>query len=234
MPQTVKDSMMSRISKATAKAAKGSARVALSHIANRVNKDTQAKSPNKKKNFPDLNKDGKITQADVLMGRGVIGSPKKLKMDKEKRGGRIEKRYAIENSDGSVTKYKDKYRVDKKGNRTLKKRKISDKKGLFGKNYSTMKKDKKGNVKRETGVFKLKKASAMKKMDPPAKQAKIKKMIIAGIEKGKDDRDILKKINSMSDGSVEYTYNRKTKQVKVRPKGASGFEGELETDPDKG
>ena len=79
-----------------------------------------------------------------------------------------------------------------------------------------------------------KKSSAMKKIDPPAKQAKIKKMIIAGIEKGKDDRDILSKINQMSDGNVEYTYNRKTKQVKVRKKGASGFEGELETDPDKG
>tara|TARA_R110002096_G_scaffold110315_1_gene241222 strand:+ start:76 stop:255 length:180 start_codon:yes stop_codon:yes gene_type:complete len=25
-----------------------------------------------KKNFPDLNKDGKITQADVLMGRGAF------------------------------------------------------------------------------------------------------------------------------------------------------------------
>jgi len=25
-----------------------------------------------KKNFPDLNKDGKITQADILMGRGVF------------------------------------------------------------------------------------------------------------------------------------------------------------------
>jgi hypothetical protein len=28
--------------------------------------------PNKKKKFPDLNKDGKITKADILMGRGVI------------------------------------------------------------------------------------------------------------------------------------------------------------------
>jgi len=78
------------------------------------------------------------------------------------------------------------------------------------------------------------KKSPMKKMDPPAKQAKIKKMIIAGIEKGMDDRDILKKVREMSDGNVEYTYNRKTKKVKVYPKGHSGFEGELETDPDKG
>jgi hypothetical protein len=28
--------------------------------------------PKKKKKFPDLNKDGKITKADILMGRGVI------------------------------------------------------------------------------------------------------------------------------------------------------------------
>ena len=27
-------------------------------------------------NFPDLNKDGKITKADILMGRGVIGKKK--------------------------------------------------------------------------------------------------------------------------------------------------------------
>ena len=30
-----------------------------------------------KKNFPDLNKDGTVTQADILMGRGVIDSPNK-------------------------------------------------------------------------------------------------------------------------------------------------------------
>ena len=29
--------------------------------------------------FPDLNKDGKITKADILMGRGVIGKKKKKK-----------------------------------------------------------------------------------------------------------------------------------------------------------
>ena len=29
--------------------------------------------------FPDLNKDGKITQADILMGRGVIGKKKNKK-----------------------------------------------------------------------------------------------------------------------------------------------------------
>ena len=29
-----------------------------------------------KGSFPDLNKDGKITKADILMGRGVIGKKK--------------------------------------------------------------------------------------------------------------------------------------------------------------
>tara|TARA_R100001126_G_scaffold69013_1_gene39734 strand:- start:44 stop:166 length:123 start_codon:yes stop_codon:yes gene_type:complete len=31
----------------------------------------------KKKKFPDLNKDGKITRADILMGRKVIGKKTK-------------------------------------------------------------------------------------------------------------------------------------------------------------
>ena len=30
-----------------------------------------------KKNFPDLSGDGKVTQKDILMGKGVIPSPKK-------------------------------------------------------------------------------------------------------------------------------------------------------------
>ena len=34
--------------------------------------------------FPDLNKDGKVTKADILMGRGVIGKKKKKK-DKTKK-----------------------------------------------------------------------------------------------------------------------------------------------------
>ena len=33
--------------------------------------------PKKKKKFPDLNKDGKTTFADVLIGRGVINGKKK-------------------------------------------------------------------------------------------------------------------------------------------------------------
>ena len=34
--------------------------------------------------FPDLNKDGKVTKADILMGRGVIGKKKKKTMKKNK------------------------------------------------------------------------------------------------------------------------------------------------------
>ena len=34
--------------------------------------------------FPDLNKDGKVTKADILMGRGVIGKKKKKSMKKNK------------------------------------------------------------------------------------------------------------------------------------------------------
>ena len=34
--------------------------------------------------FPDLNKDGKVTKADILMGRGVIGKKKKKPVKKNK------------------------------------------------------------------------------------------------------------------------------------------------------
>ena len=34
------------------------------------------KKTKKKKTFPDLNKDGKVTQADILMGRGVLRKQK--------------------------------------------------------------------------------------------------------------------------------------------------------------
>ena len=33
--------------------------------------------PKKKRKFPDLNKDGKITRADILMGRGALKKKKK-------------------------------------------------------------------------------------------------------------------------------------------------------------
>ena len=36
-----------------------------------------------KGSFPNLNKDGKITKADILMGRGVIGKKKKKKKKME-------------------------------------------------------------------------------------------------------------------------------------------------------
>lgn len=44
-----------------------------------------AKTGRGTKKFPDLNKDGKITKADILMGRGVIkGKKKKKKKDTKK------------------------------------------------------------------------------------------------------------------------------------------------------
>ena len=78
--------------------------------------------------------------------------------------------------------------------------------------------------------------SHMYKLDPPETQTKIKKMILSGIDKGKSDKEIMKNINSMSSGDIEYTYNRDKKQVKTRKinTGGMGFEGEEETDPDKG
>ena len=35
-----------------------------------------AKKGKGKKSFPDMNKDGKVTKKDILMGRGVIGKKK--------------------------------------------------------------------------------------------------------------------------------------------------------------
>jgi hypothetical protein len=37
--------------------------------------------------FPDLNKDGKITKADVLVGRGVIKAKKRSSLKKKAKGG---------------------------------------------------------------------------------------------------------------------------------------------------
>ncbi len=45
------------------------------------------KKKKKKKGFPDLNKDGEITKADVLMGRGVIGKKKKSMRESVKEEG---------------------------------------------------------------------------------------------------------------------------------------------------
>ena len=42
-------------------------------------KDTQSRMTKKKKKFPDLTGDGKVTFADVLKGRGVINGKKKNK-----------------------------------------------------------------------------------------------------------------------------------------------------------
>lgn len=50
-------------------------------------KKKKSKKKGKKKGFPDLNKDGEITKADVLMGRGVIGKKKKMTMESVKEEG---------------------------------------------------------------------------------------------------------------------------------------------------
>jgi len=49
--------------------------------------EAKKKKKAKKKGFPDLNKDGEITKADVLMGRGVIGKKKKMTMESVKEEG---------------------------------------------------------------------------------------------------------------------------------------------------
>jgi hypothetical protein len=50
-------------------------------------KKKEAKKKEKEEGFPDLNKDGEITKADVLMGRGVIGKKKKMTMESVKEEG---------------------------------------------------------------------------------------------------------------------------------------------------
>ena len=49
--------------------------------------EAKKKKKEKKGGFPDLNKDGEITKADVLMGRGVIGKKKKMTMESVKEEG---------------------------------------------------------------------------------------------------------------------------------------------------
>ena len=55
-----------------------------------------------------------------------------------------------------------------------------------------------------------------KQMDPPEQQEKIIKMIQTGIQKGKSDKEIMKKSHKMSDGKNTYEWNRKTGEVQVR------------------
>ena len=48
-----------------------------------LKKGSQVKKKKKKKSFPDLNKDGKVTMKDILIGRGVI---KKAKVGMQMKG----------------------------------------------------------------------------------------------------------------------------------------------------
>lgn len=62
----------------------------------KVVKKVAAKKPMVKKaksggSFPDLNKDGKITKADVLVGRGVIKAKKGKSVKKAQLGGLVDK-----------------------------------------------------------------------------------------------------------------------------------------------
>jgi len=75
--------------------------------------------------------------------------------------------------------------------------------------------------------------SPKKKLDSPETQAKIKKMIISGIEKNISDREIRDNVDDMSDGSLDYNWNRKNKTVTIKKGGSTGFEGLDENDPDK-
>jgi hypothetical protein len=75
------------------------------------------------KSFPDLNKDGKITKADILKGRGVIAK----KGAKLKNGGSLSglkasnKRVGPIDSTGAWTKVQEKTLAGAKGKATLKK-----------------------------------------------------------------------------------------------------------------
>lgn len=76
--------------------------------------------------------------------------------------------------------------------------------------------------------------SHMYKMDPPEQQEKIIKMIQTGIQKDKSDKEIMKKINKMSDGKNTYEYNRKTGEVQVKgehPREGKGTKNQGDYEP---
>ena len=76
-------------------------------------KKKKAKKKGKKKGFPDLNKDGEITKADVLMGRGVIGKKKKGMMEAVKADGSWHKiAFSLAEALG-LTEMRDKTHADK-------------------------------------------------------------------------------------------------------------------------
>ena len=65
------------------KACKGVSYPKSSSVSKRLGSPSKAKSGG---SFPDLNKDGKITKADILVGRGVIKGKKGMKVKKAQVG----------------------------------------------------------------------------------------------------------------------------------------------------
>ena len=64
----------------------------------------------------------------------------------------------------------------------------------------------------QSGPFKQKKKSPMKMTDSPEKVSEIKSFIKNNMNK-MTDKELMKKINSMSDGKTEYNWNPKTGEV---------------------
>ena len=66
-------------------------------------------------------------------------------------------------------------------------------------------------------AFKMNGYSAFTKVDPPKKQKEIKEFIKNNMD-NMSDKELMKKINSMSDGSIEYNWDPKTGRVTARQK----------------
>ena len=81
----------------------------------RRSKKKKAKKKGKKKGFPDLNKDGQITKADILMGRGVIGKKKGMMEAVKEEGSWHQIAFALAEAVGlgQTSKFKRKVRTEK-------------------------------------------------------------------------------------------------------------------------
>ena len=84
LEQRIKDlDLIDAGKKPTGKKAGGLAEATAKLKAQGLKKGSQVKKQKKKKSFPDLNKDGKVTMKDILIGRGVI---KKAKVGMQMKG----------------------------------------------------------------------------------------------------------------------------------------------------
>tara|TARA_R100001463_G_scaffold2322_1_gene9912 strand:+ start:945 stop:1154 length:210 start_codon:yes stop_codon:yes gene_type:complete len=66
-------------------------------------------------------------------------------------------------------------------------------------------------------AFKLKGYSAFTKTDSPKRESEIKNFIKDNMNK-MSDSELMKKVNSMSDGKTEYNWNPKTGEVQSHTK----------------